>query len=276
MESQAPRILMCPPDHYAVRYVINPWMRSRRKVDPARAHAQWEALRETLVSLGARVLTVPPHPDLPDMVFTANAGLPVGDTVFLSRFRHVQRRAEARLFGSWFRARGFDVVELPPGLFFEGAGDALFLGDVLFAGYRFRSDVGAHTFLAERLGIRVLSLELTDRRFYHLDTCFAPLGLETALYYPRALDRYGRRVVEANVPDPVSVPKAEALSFACNAVALGRHVILHRGAPKTRRRLEARGFQVHELDLSEFLKAGGSAKCLCLELDRAVNEVPRP
>ncbi len=266
MKQDSTELLMCSPEHYGIHYVINPWMKLSRPSDPQRSLAQWTALHEILERLAGTVHVIAPASGLPDMVFTANAGLPVGERFFLSRFRHEQRQHESPHFRKWFEARGFDIVEFPEDVYFEGAGDALFLGPTLFAGYRYRSDIRAHTLIAEQQGIQVLSLELADRRFYHLDTCFAPLNGESALYYPKAFDPYARQVIEANVEDAIAVPAEEALRFVCNAVVIGRNVVIHQDCPRTCKELTARGFGVHETDLSEFIKAGGSAKCLTLQI----------
>ncbi len=260
------QFLVCEPDDYAIRYSINPWMKLSCQSDSFRARVQWDRLMGLLEELGARLLRIPPAPDLPDMVFTANAGLPVGKRVYLSRFRYSERQPESEHFRRWFTEQGLEVIDLPENIFFEGAGDALFFGEALFAGYRFRSDIAAHTFMAETSKIPVLSLELTDRRFYHLDTCFAPLDGKSALYFPPAFDDYARKVIEANIPDPIVVPEVDALRFVCNAVVIGKDVVVHAGCPRTTEFLAERGFTVHETDLSEFLKAGGSAKCLTLRM----------
>src|SRR5262249_40485039 len=154
----------------------------------------------------------------------------------------------------------------PGGLYFEGAGDALFCGETLFAGYRFRSDVRSHQWVADRLGVEVLPMELVDPRFYHLDTCFCPLSEREAIYYPGALDDYGRSVLRDRIPGLVEVSSEEAVSFSCNAVVVGRSVVLNAGVPKLTGALEAAGYRVHPLTLTEFIKSGGSAKCLTLRL----------
>jgi N-dimethylarginine dimethylaminohydrolase len=150
---------------------------------------------------------------------------------------------------------------------FEGAGDALFCGDTLFAGYRFRSDVRGHQWVGERLGVPVLPLELVDPRFYHLDTCFCPVAPGVAIYYPGAFDEYGRSVLKDRIDRLVEVSAEEAVSFSCNAVVVGRSVVLNEGAPKLAAALETLGFNVQPLEFSEFIKSGGSAKCLTLRID---------
>ncbi len=262
-----PRILMCPPDHYRIEYEINPWMDRSVASDPDEAARQWGALRETLVDLGAEVELMEPEPGLPDLVFTANAGLIYGGLFLSSRFRHGVRQGETPHFDRWVRTHGFAVETLPPGHNFEGAGDALFCGPTLFAGYRFRSDARSHHWIGERLGVPVLPLELVDPRFYHLDTCFCPLAEDAAIYYPGAFDDYGRSVLAGQVATLVEVSAEEAVSFSCNAVVVGKAVVLNDGAPKLARALENLGFEARPLRLTEFIKAGGSAKCLTLRLD---------
>jgi N-dimethylarginine dimethylaminohydrolase len=258
-------LLMCPPLYYGIEYEINPWMRTSRQADRDLARKQWDDLFDVLTrKVKAKVRLVEPVEGLPDMVFTANAGLVRGSTAVLSNFRFPQRAGEAEHFGRWFRDNDYTLVQLPPRKAFEGEGDALFSGDRLFAGYKFRSDIASHEAVAEVFHVQTLSLELADHRFYHLDTCFCPLNAETAMYFPDAFDEYGRRLIEAQFPKRIEVPEGEAARFACNAVVVGDSVVMNAGCDVLRDRLRGAGFHVHPTDLSEFLKAGGSAKCLTL------------
>ena len=267
MSRSRPRIVMCRPDFYGIEYEINPWMDRQQPANHARALRQWQALHTSLLQLGVRIELVSPVARLPDMVFTANAGLVVGDLFITGRFRHAERQGESAHFEQWFAGHGFHVACLATASEFEGAGDALFGADVLYAGYRRRSDIRAHLHLSQLLGCRVLGLELVDSRFYHLDTCFCPLTAELAIYYPAAFDEYGRRALQNHIPELIDVDEADACCFGCNAVVIGRNVILHAGSRRLPQQLADRGFTVHTIDLSEFLKAGGSAKCLTLRLD---------
>ncbi len=263
----AAHILMCPPDYYGIEYEINPWMDRRRPADHAAAVDQWNALRGLLAEAGASVSTIAPVAGLPDMVFTANAAVVVGRLAVLSHFRHPQRQQEEPHFAAWLAAHGFEVCRVPEDVYFEGAGDALFCGDTLFAGYRIRSDARGHQLVAERIGCRVIPLELVDPYYYHLDTCFCPLDIRTAAYYPAAFDAYGLRVLREMVPDLIEVSAEEARRFACNAVVVGRTVVTNVGCPRLHAVLAERGFVPRETLLDEFVKAGGSAKCLTLRLD---------
>jgi N-dimethylarginine dimethylaminohydrolase len=261
-----PTVLMCPPEFYGIEYEINPWMHRNQPSNRERAIEQWQVLSALLQSLGVDVRLLTPQPGLPDLVFTANAGLVWRSTVFLASFRHPARQGETPVDESWFAAYGLHTVALPEGMFFEGAGDALFCGDTLFGGYLIRSDAGALHWLAAQMGCRVIPLQLVDPRFYHLDTCFCPLDPQTALYFPAAFDDYARQALAA-VPRLIAVCDEEAARFACNAVVIGRHVVLNAGCPRLEADLQAAGFTPHGTPLDEFLKAGGSAKCLTLRLD---------
>ncbi len=273
------RILMCAPHHYDVDYVINPWMegnihRSSRDV----AEAQWDKLYQVLQTY-AEIDLVEPQQGWPDMVFTANAGLILGNTVVLSRFFHPERQGEEPHFQAWFESQGYKVHLLPKNLPFEGAGDALIdrAGGWLWAGYGFRSQLDSHPYLAEWLDVEVLSLRLVDRRFYHLDTCFCPLTDGYLLYYPAAFDTYSNRLIELRVPAEkrIAIEEADAVNFACNTVNIDRVVVMNKVSDGLKQTLEERGFTVVETPLTEFLKAGGAAKCLTLRVTEAHQESPQ-
>jgi lysine-ketoglutarate reductase/saccharopine dehydrogenase-like protein (TIGR00300 family) len=265
---------MCPPDHYDVDYVINPWMEGNiHKSSRDRAVEQWQKLYNVLKER-AVVDLVPPQKGWPDMVFTANAGLLLGDTVVLSRFLHKERQGEEPYFKEWFEEHGYNVYELPKDLPFEGAGDALLdrEGRWLWAGYGFRSELDSHPYLAKWLDIEVLSLRLTDERFYHLDTCFCPLAHGYLLYYPAAFDSYSNRLIEMRVaPEKrIAIAEADAVNFACNAVNIDRVVVMNKVSDALKVQLADKSFQVVETPLNEFLKAGGAAKCLTLRVTEPV------
>ena len=262
-----PRILMCPPDHYGIEYEINPWMDRRRQADPELARAQWNGLRMLLEQFSVRVELMPSVAGLPDLVFTANAALIFQKTAVLASFRHPQRQGETPHDRTWLEAAGFDVTTPPENTCFEGAGDALFCGDTLVAGYRLRSDARGLQQIGRQLHVRVIPLELVDPYYYHLDTCFCPLSPAEAIWHPAAFDEYGRRALSELVPVLIEVEEPEARAFACNAVVVGRDVITNTGCPQLHAALAAKGYMPHETPLSEFVKAGGSAKCLTLRLD---------
>ena len=265
-----PSLLMCPPELYEVSYVINPWMKgnlggsSRR-----RAGQQWEELYGVLSGL-ADIHLIEPMAGSPDMVFTANAGLAREGVVAISSFYHPERQGEEPHFRAWFREAGYAVVNLPRQTPFEGEGDALFSvdGSRLWVGYGTRTLEASHDALQRLWGIEVTSLHLVDPRFYHLDTCFAPLEDGSLLYYPPAFDGASLKKIEAFYPKEkrIAVCEEDALSFACNAVNLGNTVVLNRISAALEETLRGRGFDVIQVQLDEFLKAGGAAKCLVMKL----------
>jgi ornithine--oxo-acid transaminase len=265
-----PTFLMCEPSLYEVNYVINPWMdgnvnRSSRE----RAMAQWKELHAALSQV-ASVMTVLPQPGCPDMVFTANAGLVRQDVVALSRFLHPERQVEESHFRRWFDDFGLSLRELPRITPFEGEGDALFdpQGGRLWAGHGVRTASSSHRFLEEAWDVEVIPLRLTDPRFYHLDTCFCPLFDGYLLYFPEAFDAPSRERIEQHYAADrrIRVSQEDALRFACNAVNVARTIVLNQVSNELAGRLQALGFRVVQLSLSEFLKAGGAAKCLALRL----------
>jgi N-dimethylarginine dimethylaminohydrolase len=261
---------MCPPKHYEVNYVINPWMAGNvHRSSRQQASEQWEQLHSALRQI-AQVHLVEPQPGSPDMVFTANAGLVRDGIVALSSFHHRERQGEEPHFRRWFRESGFAVCDIPRVTPFEGEGDALFEADGsrLWAGYGPRTLEDSHRQLTELWGVEVVSLRLVDPRFYHLDTCFCPLSNGDVMLYLPAFDQESQMKIEARYSrkQRICVSEADALRFACNAVNVGRTILLNQISEELCAELELRGFQVVQVELTEFLKAGGAAKCLVLRL----------
>jgi N-dimethylarginine dimethylaminohydrolase len=260
------RYLLCPPRFFAVSYEINPWMDVDRPCDPELARAQWSEVRATYERLGHQVDVLPPVPGLPDLVFTANAGLVVDGRVLVSRFRYPERSGEEPVFLAWFHEHGFDAVAARwPN---EGEGDLLVTRDLVLAGHGFRTDRRAHRELEAFAGRPVLSLELVDPRWYHLDTALAVLDEEdgTIAYFPGAFSPMSRLLLAEHFPDAVLATEADALAFGLNACSDGRHVVLAPGATHLADQLAARGFEPILVDTSELQKAGGSVKCTTLEV----------
>lgn len=262
--------LMCSPELYEVNYVINPWMEGNVNRSSTReAAAQWERLHAA-ISQFARVELVEPQPGSPDMVFTANAGLVRHGVVALSRFLHPERQGEEPHFGKWFGDSGYAVRETPRATPFEGEGDALFEwdGSRLWAGHGVRTSQCTHRWLMDIWGVEVISLRLVDPRFYHLDTCFCPLFGGYVMYFPAAFHAESLNKIEARYPEDkrICVGDSDALRFACNAVNVGRVIVMNEISIDLSRQLERLGFRVVQIPLSEFLKAGGAAKCLVLRL----------
>lgn len=264
---------MCPPHHFGVEYVINPWMQGQIKAaDQELASDQW-ARFHGLLSSYAGVALMNAVSGLPDLVFTANAALIHNRTAVLSSFRCPERQPEARHYADWLASDGFEVKTPPAGALFEGAGDALFdrVANLLWFGYGFRSNAAALPFLRDSTGVDVEELRLCDPRFYHLDTCFCPLEGGYLLYYPGAFDSEGNAAIESRVPAEkrFGVSEQDAVHFACNAVNIGDKVILNFASAELERWLRSRRFEVIRTPMSEFMKAGGATKCLSLRLDES-------
>ncbi len=260
--------VMCRPEHFAVTYAINPWMRPDLPVDRERALAQWEALRAAYLDLGHRVDLLDPVPGLPDMVYAANGATVVGGRVLGARFRHAERAGEAAAHRAWFTAHGYDPVE--PEFVNEGEGDLLVAGEgadqVVLAGTGFRTDPRAHAEAARVLGREVVALQLVDPRYYHLDTALAVLDATTVAWLPEAFTPASRAVLRSRFPDALVADPADAAVLALNAVSDGRHVVVPPSATRFHAALRERGFVPVPVDLSELRKAGGGAKCCTLEV----------
>jgi len=261
---RARRYAMTPPDFFAVEYAINPWMDVAMPVDVQLARTQWEALRRTYLRLGHQVDLIEPEPLLPDMVYAANGGFIAHDIAIVARFRFAERAGESRAYAEWMSSLGYRPVSTRH--VNEGQGDLLMIGDMVLAGYGFRTDRRAHAEVSAALGVPVVSLELVDPRFYHLDTALAVLDDHTIAFYPPAFTAAAQDQLHALFPDAIVVGSADAYVLGLNVVSDGLHVVFPSAATGFATQLREAGFEPVGVDLSELLKGGGSVKCCTLEV----------
>jgi N-dimethylarginine dimethylaminohydrolase len=269
MTAATPRhYLMCEPTHYTVSYEINPWMDVTRFTDRDLAVAQWRVLRDTYLGLGHTVETIDPIPGLPDMVYAANGATVVDGVVYSARFRYPERAAEGPAYQKWFADRGY--VTHTAAETNEGEGDLLTVGDLVLAGTGFRTERASHAEAQELFGRPVISLELVDPHYYHLDTALAVLSADAAnpqvAYYPPAFSPGSRAVLERLYPDAILATERDAVALGLNAVSDGHHVVVAPGAVDLAAALRERGYEPIAVDTSELLKGGGGAKCCTLEI----------
>ena len=256
--------VMTPPQFFAVDYAINPWMDTTTPVDAAVAVSQWQRLQDVYLQLGHSVELVAPVPGLPDMVYAANGGLIIDGTALVARFKYPQRQQESAAYGAWLQSQGFDPVYAQH--VNEGQGDLLPVGDIILAGHGFRTALRAHSEIARVFNRRVISLELVDPRFYHLDTALTVLDDTTIAYYPPAFSYVSRAHLETLFPDAIVVDSADAYAFGLNAVSDGRNVVLPAAAVGFAEQLSDAGFEPIGVEMPELLKGGGSVKCCTLEV----------
>ncbi len=265
-----PTYLMCPPEWYDVDYVINPWMAGNVH-QPSRdtAFMQWKSLYQELQRF-ADVRMLHAREGAPDMVFVAHAAVVQHGVAAVSSFAHPQRQSEERHVTQWLEDMGFLVWGTPRETSFEGEGDALFDADGshLWAAHGVRTCRISHRHVANAWHTSVTSLHLVDPRFFHLDLCFAPLSGGHLLYFPDAFDGPSLAKIESAYGSDkrIAVSEFEATQFGCNVINAGREIVMGKVDSNLAKRLRERGFEITELDLSEFQRGGGSAKSLTLRL----------
>ncbi|WP_406815036.1 dimethylargininase [Mycobacterium sp. M23085] len=258
------RYAMTPPTFFAVEYAINPWMDTTTPVDVALAQAQWESLHATYLRLGHQVDVIEPVAGLPDMVYAANGGFVAHDVAIVARFRFAERVGESRAYARWMSSLGYRPMYTRH--INEGQGDLLKVGEIVLAGWGFRTDRRAHSEISAALRAPVISLELVDPRFYHLDTALAVLDDHTIAFYPPAFSAAAQEKLGALFPDAIITDTADAYVLGLNVVSDGLHVVLPCAATGFAAQLRRAGFEPIGVDLSELLKGGGSVKCCTLEV----------
>ncbi|WP_018347966.1 dimethylargininase [Longispora albida] len=264
MKLQPRHYLMCRPTYFTVEYVINPWMDPSVPVDNAATITQWEKLVETYQSLGHTVEFIDPLPGMPDMVFAANGATVIDGKVLGAQFRNVQRADEGPAYSAWFEDKGYPVQA--PKHVNEGEGDFLVTENYVLAGTGFRTDPGGHAEAQEWFGRPVISLQLIDPRYYHLDTALFVLEGDQICYYPGAFSPGSQAVLARLFPEALLATAADAEAFGLNSVSDGLNVIVPPQATHLIGALKERGYNPIEVDLPELLKGGGGPKCCTLEI----------
>ena len=263
--------LMCKPTFFEVSYEINPWMDVTVSTDAALAVAQWEVLRDTYLSWGHTLEFIDPVAGLPDMVYAANGATVIDGLVYSAKFRYAERQPEGPLYQKWFADAGF--VTHTAAEINEGEGDILKVGDDILAGWGFRTEIASHAELARLTGRTVVSLELVNPHYYHLDTALTVLDSDPAhpmvAYHPPAFSPASQQVLAERYPDALHIDDADAQHLGLNAVSDGLNVVIAPGAVDLAEALRERGFRPHAVDTSELLKGGGGAKCCTLEIRTA-------
>jgi N-dimethylarginine dimethylaminohydrolase len=255
------RVLLCRPSHFNVEYVINPHMQPYTVVSD-KALRQWEDLVRTLESIGVKVDVIEQEPDVPDMVFATDQGIVQDGAVLLANFRYPQRKKERIYYREWFRNNGFRLRSLSNIFPFEG-GDTLWFNDMLFVGTSFRASISSCEELAQKLEVDVIPLRLVDPMYYHLDMAFLPINKETAFYYPPAFSESSQKLLKRLVPSLIELSEAAVQAYAANSFVSGRDILISAGIPKDfHDSLKTLGLKIHEVDVSEFKKAGGGIHCL--------------
>ena len=259
-----PTVLMCRPEHFTVSYRINPWMHPEDPTDTSLALRQWTVLYETYLDLGFTVHLIDSLPGLPDMVYAANGGFVLDGIAYGAKFHYAERQPEGPAYMDWFRSQGLDVRE--PVATNEGEGDFLLVGDTILAASGFRSDTSSHQEIAQIFGREVVSLQLVNPSYYHLDTALAVIDSTTIAYLPSAFDEDSLETLRKRYPDAIIATEEDAAFLGLNSFSDGHNVVIAERATTFARDLAERGYNPIGVDLSELLLGGGGVKCCTLEL----------
>ncbi len=263
-QATKPTVLMCRPEHFTVSYRINPWMHPEDPTDTSLAVKQWTTLYNTYVDLGFTVHLIESLPGLPDMVYAANGGFVLDGIAYGAQFHYPERQPEGPAYMEWFRAQGLDVRE--PESTNEGEGDFLLVGDTILAASGFRSDTSSHQEIANIFGREVVSLQLVNPSYYHLDTALAVIDETTIAYLPSAFDEASLAILRERYPDAIIATEEDAAFLGLNSFSDGHNVVIAERATTFARDLADRGYNPIGVDLSELLLGGGGVKCCTLEL----------
>ena len=268
------KIMMCEPRYYNVIHPqMNYHMKMKRHVNYNLAMLQWEKLVSILIANNVKINFQKPVPNLVDMVFTANAGLIYRNKALISNFTAQPRVSESFYHNSFFLSNKFDTYNMITK--FEGAGDALFSDlNTLWLGHGFRTENEAKFEIADIIGegIQINSLKLIRPEWYHLDTCFCPIGKDKLLLYREAFDEASLQTVFSHYDKNkcIFLSEEDAINFSGNTIVIENShetiLIGHKYSDTLKTDFSEMGLKFIECNMSELLLSGGSTKCCVLNL----------
>jgi dimethylargininase len=233
----------------------------RTPIDVDLARAQHAAYEAYLRQCGARVISLPSEPALPDSVFVEDPAIVLEEVAVIARTGAVSRRAEAAsLAAALAPFRPLAHIEAPGTL--EG-GDVLRTGRTLYVGSSSRTNAdGLRQFAAllQPLGYAVIPVPV--RGCLHLKSAASALDAGTLL-----VNRDWIEVAPLRHLRLIAVDEREP--WAANVLRLGETILMPAGFPDTAARLEQNGYRTHALDISELRKAEAGVSCMSLRFDAA-------
>ena len=267
------RFLMSPPDHYRSHFMFNPWLDYREDVDRDRAERQWSSLVDALTGLGAGIEVLEPNRYSSAQVFTADGAVLLRDDHFLILRNDGARGVlEPSRFATWLEANSYTTEELPPRYRLDGGNIVRLSGRDLAIGMKPGAAGSAERYLGKLLGVvagrSLTAFRLVDRRFLHLDMVLGRLGDAAFLMFEEGFEdpAAARAKLEELGKPVIPVTSDDARSLACNGVTVAGTYVTNAVSGPLRSQIEALGLNVLDVDVDEFLKAGGGVRCLTLEL----------
>jgi dimethylargininase len=245
----SPAIVRCELSHLA-----------RQPIDVVRAEAQHAGYESALREAGCEVRRIATEPDMPDAVFVEDTAIVLDELAIITRPGAVSRRAETDTVAEALRPLR-PLVRLQPPATLDG-GDVMRTGRTLYVGRSARTNdhgIAQLTAVLAPYGYRVVMVAVTG--CLHLKSAVTPVGEGMVLVQPAWVDP---AAFDAAL-ERIEVDPGEA--FGANALRIAERVIVADGFPRTRRRLEQRGLDVHAVALSELAKAEGAVTCCSLIVD---------
>lgn len=234
---------------------------SPQPIDTRFALQQHLAYRQRLEELGFDVTCLPPNEDLPDSVFIEDPVVVLEELAVLTMPLSSSRKGEVpNIEATIGMFRRIERIA-PPGTL-EG-GDVLRVGKTLYVGLSGQTN---HEGISQFKGfVEPYCYQVVPVRTHgalHLKTAVTALDNSTLLMNPQWID-----ATPLSKFDILTVPEDEP--FGANVIVQGRRVLMHEGFVGTRSLVEARGFEVLTLNISEFLKAEAGLTCMSVLFERA-------
>lgn len=220
-----------------------------------------------LESHGVDVILLPPDKKFPDQVFTRDIGFTIGDTIYVTEIQTYHRQNEETLLKQRLEQENIPFQQLI-GCNIEG-GDVIIDREVVYIGISTRTDMQAVSQIQEILpNHEVIPVHFNDD-FLHLDYVFNILSSKEALICSSEVSSEQVKLLKSRY-DLIEMTQEDLLNHSANVLSIGNKKVFSMPINiNLNKKLQSRGYEVIEVDISEITKSGGAFRCCTLPLYRS-------
>jgi dimethylargininase len=223
-------------------------------IDVARARTQHAAYVAALQAAGVHVEVLPGDEAHPDCVFVEDTAVIVDGVALITQPGAPSRRGETEAIAAAL-AQHVEIVRMEGDATLDG-GDCMRVGETIYIGASARTNSAGIARLSDVFcKLRIVTVWL-PAEVLHLKCVCTPLRDDLILLADNSL---AASTFDAQA---IRIPADE--TYAANALALGEHVLVADGFPRTHDALARAGFTLHRVPTSELRKADGSLTCQSL------------
>ncbi|WP_313799397.1 dimethylarginine dimethylaminohydrolase family protein [Cytobacillus sp.] len=261
------KVVLCEPNYMSINDPNHKEFRDV-SINIDLAIKQHKHFIHALKSHGVEVVILPPDKAFPDQVFTRDIGFAIGNRIYVTEMKTYLRQGEEASLIKWLKKEQIPFHQLI-GVTIEG-GDVMIDGETVYIGISKRTNLLAVRHLQSILPkYEVIPVPFNDA-FLHLDCVFNILSPEEALICSNEINSKQVQLLKSRY-DLIEMTKEDLLNHSANVLSIGNKKVFSMPINKNlNKKLQSRGYEVIEVDISEITKSGGAFRCCSLPLYRSL------